>query len=456
MHTLLFLSLVILPFSAYAFSDVQSSDEHAEAILYMQENNIVSGYSDGTFRSQSSINRAEFIKIVMEALNENNEEKECFPDVHNEWFAAYVCGAQKKGIIEGYPDGTFRPDQTISFVEASKIITRAFNLQETPEASSWYAPFVLALEKLNAIPSDITNLSQPITRGQMSEIIFRIHSHTTNLPSKSFVELGGVITFSASSTSENSSSHSAETKENILPYTLKISSDWQNEWLLKKIEGTEETLKNVEVLQDDTEFKNFFRILFPKGTGNRLIWNLYGKPLGGFVSWINPNITASNEMYLGYYVRFPEDFNFELSGSLPGMFTGIQNNRDEESTAAVYPAWDKEGFISIKGAFMDKIENMNAVFTNEKFKADGKWHHVQIHVRLQSGVGKSNGLIDISVDGVKIGTSDAIIFENRTGDLWDAFIFASQTGGINGSSVTNDDMFIDFANFTFSNKRIAK
>src|SRR3990172_2507854 len=99
------------------FSDILDHS-YGEAIYYVKTNSIVSGYPDGTYKPDNKINRAEFTKIIMETIFGTPEEPEfdCFPDVpKKEWHAKYICEALKRKIIEGYPDGSFKPTNTINF-----------------------------------------------------------------------------------------------------------------------------------------------------------------------------------------------------------------------------------------------------------------------------------------------------------------------------------------------------
>ncbi len=121
--------------SPASFSDVPDSHANAEAIAYVKAQGIVEGYADGTYHPDQSINRAEFTKIIMKASIPFDTD--CyggtpFSDVHpTDWFLVYVCLAHKSGIVAGYPDGTFRPTANINFAESAKIIAGVFAV--TPE-----------------------------------------------------------------------------------------------------------------------------------------------------------------------------------------------------------------------------------------------------------------------------------------------------------------------------------
>ena len=147
---------LLIPQFTFAFSDLSQVHTNAEAIEYVRTQGIVSGYSDGTYKPDVQINRAEFTKIIVEATQTSISGSRCFPDVNTEWFAEYVCTAKNVGIVGGYPDGRFQPANPISFVEAAKIISNAFAISSGASSSVWYEPFVLALEGRKAIPLDLS------------------------------------------------------------------------------------------------------------------------------------------------------------------------------------------------------------------------------------------------------------------------------------------------------------
>ncbi len=183
-----------------AFDDVDSMHENFKAINYLKENKIVEGYSDGTFKPGNKINRAEFLKIVMEASKSFNAEAlevaphdgftNCFPDVKTQWFAGYVCLAAKSEFVKGYSDGKFKPESEINFAEASKIISNVLAL-EVPDDDSgiWYKPYVQALTDKAAIPQDVAGFSYNITRGQMAEMIWRINTKQVYAPTADYKAL---------------------------------------------------------------------------------------------------------------------------------------------------------------------------------------------------------------------------------------------------------------------------
>lgn len=86
---------------------------------------IVNGYEDGSFRPDMSISRAEFAKIIAKMLGGTaKNDKAEFTDAVGHWAESYIALLTEKGIINGYTDGTFRPDMPITRAEAVAIINR--------------------------------------------------------------------------------------------------------------------------------------------------------------------------------------------------------------------------------------------------------------------------------------------------------------------------------------------
>ena len=106
------------------FSDVAKSHWAANYIGYMQQFGIITGYADGSFRPDASVTRAEFAAIAsrFERLTEGTKS---FSDVPgNHWAAKYINFAATRGWVNGYADGTFRPNNSITRAEVAAVTCR--------------------------------------------------------------------------------------------------------------------------------------------------------------------------------------------------------------------------------------------------------------------------------------------------------------------------------------------
>ncbi|MDH5596470.1 MAG: beta-propeller domain-containing protein [Candidatus Peregrinibacteria bacterium] len=198
------LTLFFVSGEALAFTDVYDQHAHNEAIYDLETDQVVEGYADGTFKPENRINRAEFTKILVETSYSEEEIESCigglppnfsyayFPDVPMDaWFAKYVCVAKQKGVIDGYPDGTFKPGNFINFAEASKIIAEAQDVAGSAAGTDgeWFAAYVKGLENKKAIPSSVHFFDKQITRAEMSETVWRLKEGRQDKISATYEEL---------------------------------------------------------------------------------------------------------------------------------------------------------------------------------------------------------------------------------------------------------------------------
>lgn len=160
------------------FSDITTSYDYYEAVNYLQNEDVVEGYGDGSYKPENTINRAEFAKIALLASGYEPEGSNCFPDVTDQWFASYVCKAQDLGLVDGYPGGTFKPERPINFVEAGKIVANGLGLElEENYQKEWFHLYVKALEDNKAIPPSVETFDHYVDRGEMAEMIWRIQTN---------------------------------------------------------------------------------------------------------------------------------------------------------------------------------------------------------------------------------------------------------------------------------------
>ena len=170
-----------------AFSDVPDDHPNRKAIIVLALSGIITGNPDGTFRPDAPINRAELTKVVVgsKVTPKATYYKNCFPDVEEEWFAPYVCYALEQQWVGGYPDGTFRPANPVSNVEAIKIIFNGLrlnpsnNVTEPPfddtSVDQWFTPYIAAAKKLNILEEQSGNYEpgKLMTRAKVAENLYR-------------------------------------------------------------------------------------------------------------------------------------------------------------------------------------------------------------------------------------------------------------------------------------------
>lgn len=115
-------------------TDVAANAWYAKAVNTLATLGVITGYSDGSFRPNDTITRAEFLTILMRMSSGALQSGSSFKDVSTmDWFYTAVAHAVEYGWVNGYADGTFRPNAPISRAEVAAIINRV--LQRTADRS---------------------------------------------------------------------------------------------------------------------------------------------------------------------------------------------------------------------------------------------------------------------------------------------------------------------------------
>ena len=106
------------------FGDVPATHYAFNAVQFLSDAGIVSGRTSGDFDPNASITRGEFAKIICLAarLTPGTGGSASFSDTSGHWAAGYIEAAKTAGLISGYPDGTFRPNNLITRAEIAKLV----------------------------------------------------------------------------------------------------------------------------------------------------------------------------------------------------------------------------------------------------------------------------------------------------------------------------------------------
>ncbi|MCY7561501.1 S-layer homology domain-containing protein [Paenibacillus macerans] len=110
-----------------SFSDVGNTRWSNKHISTMENAGIITGYPDGIFKPGQYITRAEFAAIASRFDKLDERQNDTFTDITGHWAEKYIASAANKGWIKGYTDGTFKPEQYITRAEAAKFINSVLN-----------------------------------------------------------------------------------------------------------------------------------------------------------------------------------------------------------------------------------------------------------------------------------------------------------------------------------------
>jgi S-layer family protein len=140
--------------TVFAAADVATEDlkkvptdvvgtEYEKAVSRLVAFDVLNGYKDGTYKPEQDVTRAEFAKILVEALGIGNAAqaavgKVTFPDVTaSHWASGYINVASGQGLIEGFPNGNFQPNDQVTYAEALTMLVRALGYQDSFLKGAW-------------------------------------------------------------------------------------------------------------------------------------------------------------------------------------------------------------------------------------------------------------------------------------------------------------------------------
>ena len=125
-------------FAGAAFTDQADIKVENEVVDTLIELGVINGYTDGSFKPNDTVTRAEMAKMIYVLRTGNsdasayNNDKTSFTDVNGHWAAGFIKYCQSVGIIAGQSATKFAPDQTVTAQEAAKmlLVTLGYDAQK--------------------------------------------------------------------------------------------------------------------------------------------------------------------------------------------------------------------------------------------------------------------------------------------------------------------------------------
>lgn len=162
-----------------AFNDVATDSIYAQSISRLSGMGIITGYGDGNFGVYDKLTRSQFSKLSVMLLGETDlatsKKAPTFTDVaKTHWGVGYINQISSKGIITGYPDGSFRPDDYISYAQAITVMVRMLGFTAADVGERWPFDYIEKARDLNLL--DGLNFSEDdfITRGDAAIMLDRL------------------------------------------------------------------------------------------------------------------------------------------------------------------------------------------------------------------------------------------------------------------------------------------
>ncbi len=164
---------------AVDFPDVDPSASYAQAVSELSALGIISGYDDGTFGPDKLVTRAEITKMIVDALGEGSQAQSGsgidtqFTDVTGaHWAAGYVSTGVADGFIAGMGDGTFAPDENVTYVQAQKMLVAAIGYETYAQGAGGWPNGYKTWAATRGITDGVSaNDNDQLTRAQVAQMI---------------------------------------------------------------------------------------------------------------------------------------------------------------------------------------------------------------------------------------------------------------------------------------------
>ena len=166
---------------AQSYTDVKDGDNYAEAIEMLSSLNVLTGDKDdngnAVFRPNDTITRAEVAAIVerMQNINAAANSATVFTDVpSSHWASGYIAQATAAGIINGYGDGTFGPEDEVLYEQVIKMVVEAIGYAPfVKDNGGYYAGHILAAQRYGVLEGVVGGaIGAKATRGQVAQLVY--------------------------------------------------------------------------------------------------------------------------------------------------------------------------------------------------------------------------------------------------------------------------------------------
>jgi hypothetical protein len=153
------------------WTDLRTSDQHADSAIRLYDEGIVTGNDDGTVQLGRAISRIEALALLTRALDEEKRPRVDLPfnDVDtSSWYTSPLKIALYIGLVKGFPDGSFRPAEGLNLVQSLKIVSIGLGLASQDDeviSARWYDPYVTA-GRQNGLVSGTLDNGRAVTRGE--------------------------------------------------------------------------------------------------------------------------------------------------------------------------------------------------------------------------------------------------------------------------------------------------
>lgn len=395
--------LVFTTVGAASYTDVAADAKYGEAVSVLSSLNILKGYEDGTFKPDGDITRAEFAAVVcrllgLEETANGAKGQQVFNDVPGDhWASGYVALASQQGIVNGYGDGNFGPEDKVLYEQAIKMIVAALGYTPMAEVNGGYPGGFQIVAAQRGILANVSGGATGVAATR--SIVAQMSYNALEVPIMGQTSFGTDISFTAT--------------ENLLLNKLNVT---KFEGTIEQTPASDDTIKDgkvqVKYERQVTAVKDNYtaqRYYMNKAEDDANPSDVYGTLMSDTrykKATINvaSDIKATAESYLDYNVTMYVDNATDSDATLIAVYPKTSKNSDVSfKTKDIYESkttLDKNG---------DTITGTVAVYTDKDADKYDK-HDVEISKVYVNG--RQQAVVDIT-SGPKAGNAIKTVDEMK-------------------------------------------
>ena len=169
--------VMLFGMQTFAFTDVADTASYAEAVQVLSALDIINGYEDGTFKPEGKITRAEYSAIVCRILDMGdagaNQVGGYFTDVTaDHWASGYIATASQLGIVNGMGDGTFAPEAEVTYEQSVAMLVRALGYERKAQSMGGYPTGYMMIANQESITVGTANTAGGAARSTVARLTY--------------------------------------------------------------------------------------------------------------------------------------------------------------------------------------------------------------------------------------------------------------------------------------------
>jgi hypothetical protein len=244
--------------AALAYSDVSGSTL-SEAVSVLSDMGIISGYQDGTFQPDKTLTRAEFAKLAIYAEGKDdqisaNAYRSLFNDIAtSHWALGCVNLAYSEGLVSGYGNGTFGPDDTVTCGQAATILLHLLGYTDSQIGPFWPQDDMVKAKDLGLLDGVSAGAYDALTRGQAALMLYAMIQQT-NASGTDYIKTLAASTMTSAVVLDNNAEADDGTTGNLKVYANGSISYYEQ---AKQVDSSLVGLRGTILLNKSGEVKGF-------------------------------------------------------------------------------------------------------------------------------------------------------------------------------------------------------